>query len=257
MNQIIYSHIYHKRYRPKENTFSYKGFQIFFNIDDIYNLPGIALNRWSLFSINAVDHAYRSKVSKEEVSRVYRNWAQEKLSKANIKIDGDIYLQTIPRVLGYVFNPVSFWFCFNGYGEEKRLKAVICEVNNTFGESHNYIIDIDSRDSYTLPKSFHVSPFYPRTGSYEFSFKENISIKYFSDDHINAKTLDLIASITPYAKKELTSSNMLKAFLKIPFFTMRVMFLIHWQALRLFIKKIQFFNKPEAFPQEDTYGSNR
>ncbi len=107
MNKIIYSHIYHKRFKPVENVFSYKGFQVLLNIDDLGSIKGLKTNRWGLFSIFTRDHAYR-KDEENSISTLYRRWAKEKLSKSHIEVEGDIYLQTIPRIMGYSFNPISF-----------------------------------------------------------------------------------------------------------------------------------------------------
>ncbi len=247
MNKIIYSHIYHKRFEPIENVFSYKGFQVLLNIDDLGSLKGLKTNKWGLFSIYTRDHAYR-KNEKEAISTIYRRWVKEKLSKSQIKVEGDIYLQTIPRIMGYSFNPISFWYCYDGPILDQKLRAVICEVNNTFGEGHNYILDLEKTTQQSLPKEFHVSPFFPRTGVYEFNMDKTISIKYL----ING-TLDFIATLTPYCEVELNKKNLIISLFKLPFFTFLVVFLIHWQAAKLFFKKVKFFTKPVPLEKEDTH----
>ena len=250
MNKIIYSTIYHKRYRPRVNEFKYRGMQVRFNIKDLDQMTSLAINRFALFSIYTRDHAYRED-SKRPMSEVYRKWAIEKLKSVHITNVGEIELQTIPRVLGYGFNPVSFWFCYEAKARESKLLAVICEVNNTFGDGHNYILTQPQNES--LKKEFHVSPFYPRLGRYEFSIGENIIIKYFNEDQ---HKLDFLAGLSPYQEVELNQRNLLKSFFKLPFFTFQVIFLIHWQALKLFIKKTKFYTRPIPLTYKDTYGKD-
>ena len=252
MNKILYSSIYHKRFSPVVNAFRYKGFQVRINLNDFSVIKGkrfgLNINRMGLFSLYTRDHAYRED-KEEELSVVYRTWAQEKLQQASLQVEGDILLQCIPRILGYTFNPVSFWYCYQGPASDNQLKAIICEVNNTFGESHNYILKIDEQESMTLPKEFHVSPFYPREGQYEFSFTNKISIKYF-----NQNELKFIATMDALKERELSPKELRRLFFKLPLFTFQVTFLIHWQAFKLFMKKVKFYKKPIPFGKEDTYG---
>lgn len=158
----------------------------------------------------------------------------------------------IPRVLGYVFNPVSFWFCHNAAG---NLKAVLAEVNNTFGERHTYLLQ-PSEGSFDIPfgkpleakKIFHVSPFFDLKGHYIFHFlKRNnglqshqhlSKIEYFIDQN-----LQLITSISG-KEYPVNFKNRLKAMLSFPMMTLGVIFKIHWQALILWTKGVKFYKKP-------------
>ncbi len=254
MNKMIYSHIYHKRFFPLENKFSYRGMQIKVNIKDLGTIKGLHLNRWGIFSIFTRDHAYRKDCS-ESISEVYRRWALERLEKYNFNTVGDIILQTIPRIFGYGFNPVSFWYCYEGEASKSKLLAIICEVNNTFGDSHNYILT-HAQEGQEAKKEFHVSPFYPRQGRYQFKIKENVIIKYFSNENDTNEKLDFIATLTPYREKELSRIELIKCLVFLPFFTFQVMFLIHWQALIIFLKKATFYRRPNPFQVKDTYGTD-
>lgn len=128
------------------------------------------------------------------IDRKYENlndWAYKILKSENIiSVNGEIVLVTLPRVFGYVFNPVSFWFCLD---EKQNLRAVICEVNNTFGETHTYICahkderPIAPEDILEGKKVFHVSPFMEREGHYRFRFyynedKMHTRIDYYDED---------------------------------------------------------------------------
>jgi DUF1365 family protein len=187
-----------------------------------------------LFSFYSKDHGARD-------GSDLKQWALEQLKSAGIKnFKGSIILQTFPRVLGYVFNPVSFWY----FEEKGELKYVLCEVNNTFGESHVYVLKDDpKRNIITLPKQFHVSPFYDREGEYRFDFrkKDKVFINYYIDNELALNTYIVGDAI------EFNDSNILKLFFRFPLYTMMVVALIHYQALRLFIKKIRYFRKPKKY----------
>jgi len=157
----------------------------------------------------------------------------------------EVFLISMPRILGYVFNPVSFWFCWNSNDE---LYAVVSEVNNTFGETHSYLTYLDDKDTngdYVAKKVFHVSPFLEREGHYNFEFSlSDDSIKIDIDLFDNNKERILLTSF--YGKFDhLNSMSLKRAFLRVPFVTMKSIFLIHFQAVKLLIKKIKYIRKPD------------
>ena len=166
--------------------------------------------------------------------------------------DGEIWLQAFPRVLGYVFNPVSFWFCHRTDG---ALRAIVCEVNNTFGERHFYLLDTGSAMPWglqlTSKKVFHVSPFCAVEGSYRFRFMRTIKkvnnigkecVVARIDYHDNQGPL-LLTSISGRLEP-LTTRSAANAFFRHPLMTIGVIARIHWQALKLFTKRVPFFRKP-------------
>ncbi len=227
--QFYKSEIYHKRWSPQEHTFSYRGLYFSFWLDEEGKgaLPFFSWEGFNLFSFYRKDHGNR------DGSSLYE-WASSLLGEAGIEsFSGRIKLVTMPRLLGYVFNPVSFWYCYEG----DECLAVICEVNNTFGESHNYIVKNpqENKDT-TMEKVFHVSPFYPNKGTYQFNLAESdfIGIRYESDQG------KFFASLKGYEYND----SLLALFFKNPFFTMFVVWAIHYQALRLYMKKAKFFKKP-------------
>ncbi len=155
---------------------------------------------------------------------------------------------TMPRVLGYVFNPVSFWFCHDQQG---RLRAVLCEVNNTFGETHTYVCahpdhrPIEGNDVLVGQKDFHVSPFLARTGHYTFRFKKqtercDIWINYYDEQG----KLQLATSLNGRFRA-LTKKTLRQAFWQHPLVTFKSIFLIHWQALKLVLKSAKYFKRPQ------------
>jgi DUF1365 family protein len=149
--------------------------------------------------------------------------------------------------LGYVFNPASFLFCLD---ENEKLQAVIVQVNNTFGESHCYLIsnkdgsNILQNQWFEADKEFHVSPFFKLEGFYKFRFIfEQNKIAIWIDYFTNEKTL--LTSVIYKKQVDFDNLNLIFAFIKIPFMTLKVIILIHIQALKIVFKKIKYIAKPE------------
>lgn len=158
-------------------------------------------------------------------------------------------LITMPRVLGYVFNPVSFYLCFD---ENKQLRAVINEVHNTFGEQHSYLCAkkdstaIHSEEWMEAEKLFHVSPFLERIGYYRFRFdigeeKLGILIDYYDKENNKQLITALTGTLSPLTRKSLAI-----AFWTHPLVTLKAISLIHWQAIKLVAKGIRYISKPKA-----------
>ena len=203
-------------------------------------------NRFNLLSFHDRDHG--------DGKTPLLPWIEGLLRAEGISdADGEIWLQTFPRVLGYVFNPVSFWFCHRSDG---ALRAIVCEVNNTFGERHCYLLDSGGAMHWgrelSARKIFHVSPFCAVEGSYRFRFmratqqQESKTVERMVariDYHDEAGPL-LLTSVSG-ALQPLNDLNAAKAFLSHPLMTLGVIFRIHWQALKLFVKRVPFFSKPQ------------
>ncbi|WP_212523040.1 DUF1365 domain-containing protein [Actibacterium sp. MT2.3-13A] len=169
-------------------------------------------------------------------------WVRALLAEHGLdKADGPVRLLTQPRVLGMEFNPVSFWLCFAADGS---LRAVIAEVNNTFGDRHNYLCahpdqrPITPCDRLAARKVFHVSPFQPIAGGYSFRFDigaEKLGIWIDFSDGAEG----LCATLTG-PRKPLTNRGILGACLRRPLGAVRVLGLIHWQAFRLALKGARY-----------------
>ena len=178
-------------------------------------------------------------------------WVREVLEQHQIRGVEQIELLAQPRVLGHVFNPVSFWLCRRSDG---GLIAVIAEVSNTFGDRHSYLCahpdqrPIDRADTLKARKIFHVSPFQPVEGGYSFRFdisdaRIGIWIDYARPDG------GLIATLTG-TRQPLTNLSILRAITRRPFGARRVLALIHWQALKLWLKGAIYRPRPPA-PSKD------
>jgi hypothetical protein len=154
----------------------------------------------------------------------------------------------MPRVLGYAFNPVSFWLCLD---EKKNIRAVLCDVNNTFGENHKYLCS-NEKASVIKPehwieaeKLFHVSPFLKREGKYEFRFSlKNKDLKIWINFYNKEGKKQLITSLIG-TLESLTKHSLRKNFWKHPLVTLKTIYLIHWQALKLILKGIKYIPKPD------------
>lgn len=242
--QLCFGQVRHSRLRPAANAFEYG---VFF-----MRLPLRALgtgdfgprlfsrNRFNLLSFHDTDHGDGAQGLLPWIDGVLR-------SEGITDADGEIWLQAFPRVLGYVFNPVSFWFCHRRDG---ALRAVLCEVRNTFGEKHCYLLDNGGTLPYgvelTARKVFHVSPFCAVEGSYRFRFMRVQRVREHTIariDHDDAHGPLLQTSVCGSATA-LSNRNIAWALCRYPLMTLGVVARIHWQALKLFIKRVPFFSKP-------------
>ncbi|MEM9575375.1 MAG: DUF1365 domain-containing protein [Pseudomonadota bacterium] len=178
-------------------------------------------------------------------------WVREVLEQHQIRDVAKIELLAQPRVLGHVFNPVSFWLCRRGDG---ALITVIAEVTNTFGDRHSYLCahpdhrPIEPADTLRATKIFHVSPFQPVEGGYAFRFditdkRIGIWIDYSRSDG------GLIATLTGQ-RKPLTNRSILRAAVRRPLGARRVLALTHWQALKLWLKGAVYRARPKPPAEE-------
>jgi DUF1365 family protein len=230
----------HGRLIPKRNFFTYGIYYLFLPLSQLENLL-IKDKHFAPISFCPNDHG---PCDGSDLNVWIRNiLAEYGLSEAN----GEVTLVCMPRILGYVFNPVSFWLCQDKDG---HLRAVVCEVNNTFGERHNYICahedhrPITSGDTLRGNKVFHVSPFLKREGAYEFRFdlKEDTFGVWIDFYNADAKK-QLVTSLTG-SMISMTSKTLRKAFWRYPLVTLKAIILIHWQALKLIFKGIKYIPKP-------------
>ncbi len=244
--ELCFGNVQHSRLRPARNSFNYGVYFLRLPLRSMQEVPLktglLSHNRFNLLSFHGKDHG-------DGVSAPLL-WIEKLLKSEGIHdADGEIWLQTFPRVLGYVFNPVSFWFCHTQGG---ALRAVLCEVSNTFGERHCYLLDkstaINNSDELVARKVFHVSPFCEVTGSYRFQFKrtqqpDGSERTLARIDHHDASGPLLLTNISGVAH-ELSDRIIAQALLRYPFMTFAVIARIHWQALKLFFKRVPFFSKP-------------
>jgi DUF1365 family protein len=236
----------HARLLPQEHRFSYPAFFICFPLREKYRLQSrlFSLNRFNLFSYHEADHGD----GKDGEAWVRRILAAHDVSSA----DGEIRLLCLPRMLGFVFNPVSFWLCHDSNG---GLRIILCEVNNTFGERHSYLLQaadnmaITSHTELQAKKVFHVSPFFPVRGEYHFRFQQNIEQRSASIHYLEDGVLLLKTAISGKAQT-LDDRHLLRLFFALGWSSLLVVLRIHWQALQLWLKGIPFHRKPSPPAQE-------
>lgn len=240
---LIYTgEVMHRRLAPVGHAFRYGVFFMRLRVDaPPARWPALmSRNRWNLFSFYDADHGPRDGSALEP-------WLRDLLSKNGLDCaDGAIWLQTFPRVLGYVFNPVSFWLCHDRDG---ALRAVLAAVSNTFGEHHHYLVahtdarPITSGDWLKASKVFHVSPFFPVTGEYSFRFTDTGERCCFRIDYDDGRGARLLTSVGGVAAP-LQTPALAFAFFRYPWMTLGVMLRIHYHALRLWLKRLPFYSKP-------------
>lgn len=236
----------HRRLRPCTHAFRYPTYFLLLPLRSLRQHPEPLLrrNRWGLISFHDADHG--------EGGADALSWIETLLTREGITdADGEIWLQTFPRVLGYVFKPVSFWFAHRRDGS---LAAVVAEVNNTFGERHVYLLPgapLDGDTTLSAAKVFHVSPFCRTEGEYRFRFSLQTD-PLGQPAHSHAR-VDLHDALGPLLQTHIeghmvpvTPSSLRRAFCGTPLMTIGVVLRIHWQALRLWLKRVPFYRKPPA-----------
>lgn len=236
MKHVFYDGtIYHKRFTPKEHDFSYKFFMLDMDVNNLSELK----NRWfsnngfNLFSFNSKDHFGKD----EDFSRNVENL----LDEFDIKKSNKMRFVTLPRILNFVFNPISLLIIFDEKDESPT--HLLAEVHNYNGGRVIYPIKLIKRGHNfyrgEVKKDMYVSPFFKREGQYNFVFrydKSNVALKIdlYED---NKKMLSASFSGTPMSY---TEQNILKLFLKHTFLTMFVVTRTLWQSIKLFFKGIKF-----------------
>ncbi len=247
-HSVVNAVVAHRRMRPRENAFRYRVAYLCLGLDALDRAAGrwLKLDRPGLVSLRRADHGARD--GGDLAAWLRRVLADHGLPHA---CTGEPVLMTLPRMLGYVFNPVSFWFCRDRSG---ALSAVLCEVSNTFGESHCYLVHhADARplrpDEWLEGrKVFHVSPFLPIEGSYRFRFRLDDKSAHVDVNYHDAEGLMLATSVSG-RREPLTDRTVLKRFLGNPTMTLGVIARIHWQALQLWRKRVRFYRKPAPPPE--------
>lgn len=250
MNSCLYhARVMHHRLSPKTHRFNYNVFMFYVDIDEINTLAEkfgmLSYNAFGFFSFRDNEHLQLQKgVARPVKENILEFLAANKVNDVPEKI----MLLTNFNVLGYNFNPVSFYFCFD---KNSNPICAVAEVSNTFREMKPYLLDISrlSNGEFALrvPKFFYVSPFINHDAEFDFHLhvpadKLNIRI----DDYSDNKRI-FISTLTG-ERKSITAGKLLFYALRFPLIPLRIMFLIHWNAFLLWMKKIRFFRKAE-FPE--------
>jgi DUF1365 family protein len=236
--QLVLGRVQHRRVRPLEHAFDYPAWMLLLPLRRLraQPQPGLARNRRAPIAFHDRDHG--------DGRADCLQWLDDTLAQAGVHdADGEVWLQTYPRVLGYAFKPVSFWYCLRSDGSPA---AVLAEVNNTFGERHVYLLAgaaLGWGRTLEADKVFHVSPFLRVQGRYRFRFLwsgANLVARIELHDDAGALLATSIAGTLDAA----TPARLRRLAWTQPLATLAVIARIHWQALQLWARRVPWFRKP-------------
>jgi len=239
ISSIYNGTVVHKRFKPRIHFFRYRVFSLLIDLSELSTLDKkinfFSYNRFNLISFFDKDHGERDGTSLIE-------WVKKNLRENNIDAEEiKIRLLCYPRILGYVFNPLSVFYIYNN---NEKLISILYEVKNTFGEQHTYIFKIENDNllQHNCEKKFHVSPFIEMNCNYFFRIlkpSEKISViidQYQSNEKILFASQD-------GKRADLTSAELMKSYLKHPLMTFKIISAIHFEAFKLWTKGIKFIKK--------------
>jgi DUF1365 family protein len=259
---IGFGQVRHTRMRPRHHAFVYPTFFLMLPLRSLKQAPmqssSWAINRPGSISFFETDHG-DGRLPEQGGALA---WLDELLQREGIHdASGEVWLHCYPRVLGYSFKPVSFWYCHSSAANGGSLRAIVVEVNNTFGERHCYLLDDPHYgQEQRASKVFHVSPFNAVAGHYRFRFMRSTTagmartvarIDYHdtaAQGETNHPDSALLHTSISGTLVPLTPAALRRALWRYPAMTLGVVLHIHTQALRLWLKQVPFFRKP-APPQ--------
>jgi DUF1365 family protein len=235
--------VMHRRLRPKAYRLRFRVFWMLIDLDELDRLPRtlrlFSHNAFNVFSLHDRDHG-------DGGPRPLRAQVIAQLRNAGIDAGGPVRMLCMPRVLGYVFNPLTVYFCCRHDG---TLAAILYEVHNTFGERHPYLIPVEAATDaplvQTCDKAFHVSPFLAMNMRYDFRVTppgERVSVAIRGSDSEGP----LIQAALTGTHKTLGDAAILRLLVTHPLLTLKVIVGIHWHALRMVIKGFRLYAKPAA-----------
>jgi DUF1365 family protein len=235
MRSAVYrGRVSHTRLRPFRHHFAYRVYYLYVDLDELDDLDrsvrGFSHGRFGLLSLADRDHGDGSGL---------RAWADGVLAQAGVSAER-VALLAFPRVLGYVFDPISIWYAWQG----EDLVAVIHEVHNTFGDRHAYVVRLDEGLRHGFDKELHVSPFMDMESRYEFAIT-------VPGDRLTAGIRqhdgggELFRASLRLARRPFATRTLLAMFFSHPLVTLKAVGAIHWQALRLWRKGATFHRRPE------------
>jgi DUF1365 family protein len=236
--------VVHQRFKPTGHRLRYRIVSLLIDLDELSALSRrfrlLSIDRFNLFSLRQSDFGAGTPTG-------LRDWVTAQCKAAGILADGAIRLLAMPRVLGHAFNPLSVFFCYRADG---GLAATLYQVNNTFGERHSYLIPAPSGTTMirqSCRKVFYVSPFMPMEMEYRFRVVPPAKRVSVVIDGLGAGPSGqgrLITASLSGRRSELTDGALLRAFLGAPALGLKVVGGIHWEALKLWRKKVGLHTKP-------------
>ena len=251
-SKIYVGKVIHTRFKPKKHQFKYNVFSMLIDLDEINqldkNLKFFSYNKFNLISFFNIDHGNRD-------GGDIKKWVEENLAKKKIKFRNiRVEILCYPRILGYVFNPLSILYIYN---ENNELISIFYEVKNTFGEQHTYIFQTKDQNliKHKCNKKFYVSPFIEMECEYNFSVtKPGSSISAIINQ--NDSEGKLLFASQDGKSLDLTNKNLLINYLKHPLMTFKVIVAIHFEAFKLWIKKVKLVKKKIKNLNKITFETN-
>ncbi|MEM8647009.1 MAG: DUF1365 domain-containing protein [Pseudomonadota bacterium] len=242
--KLCHGTVVHRRYRPKVHGLRYRVFSLLVDLDELGALSDrlklFSFNRRNLFSLHEKDHGtgVPGGLKRTILEKVNARYAEMEIER--------VVMLCFPRVLGYVFNPLTVYYC---YGPGDALKALVYEVNNTFGDRHHYVLSVDGAQEGTLAqacsKKMYVSPFNAVDGSYEFHVSapgENVAVGV----NLRVDGAPVLKAYLAAKTAELSDRALMAAFVRLPAMTFKVIAAIHWEAFLLWAKGLKIKKRPRA-----------
>jgi DUF1365 family protein len=243
---LYFGDVMHARLKPVPHRFSYRVMSLLIDLDRLDEADRqcqlFGVNRAALYGFHEADHGERDGSS-------LRAYAQARASEHGISLTGGrVWLLCYPRLLGYTFNPLSIYFCYNANG---ALALIIYEVRNTFGEIHSYVLPVGPGEVTAAElwqeqdKLFYVSPFVAMATRYRFRISppgEGVRLRILEVDAEGP----LLAATFSGRRRALSTRALLRAFVTLPFLTLKIVGAIHWEALRLWLKGVKLVPRPDS-----------
>jgi len=254
MKSCLYEgRVRHRRFSPKNHSFNYRLFFVYLDLDEI---DSVFTKRWfwsstkmAIAQLKRTDYIGNENISIKQavINKVYK--------ETGIRHTGPVKMLTHLRYFGFVFNPVTFYYCYDK--TESVVEFIVAEITNTpWGERHSYVLnnkDKSNKMRFSFKKDFHVSPFLPMEMDYDWRFTtpvDSLNIHMVNNED-NGKVFDATLQLN---KKPLSSFNCARAITFFPFLTLKVISGIYWQALRLYIKRIPIFTHPKIIEHQTDGG---
>lgn len=241
-NGLFLSRVMHARVRPVRRRFTYRVFSLFIDIDDpqaaTHDCAILSYDRFNILSFRARDHGRRD-------GSPLRSYVEDALQRAGLALRPDaIRLLCFPRLWGFVFNPLSVFYCYR----RGRLAAVVYEVNNTFGDSHAYVACIEPDQAvarHEADKTLYVSPLIGMQGRYDFALRDprerlSLAIRETGPEGL------VLTAVQTGERRPLSTREAVKAVLRHPLMTIKVVAAIHIEALRTWLGGARYVARPVA-----------